>query len=59
MPTPIGLISAADSNIRQGILAACSASPRVNPPMPAPTIMMSSMFPSGAHCQAIAGMKHD
>src|SRR4051812_39655505 len=42
MPTPIGLISAADSNIRQGIPAACSASPRVNPPTPAPTIMISS-----------------
>jgi len=59
MPTPIGLMSAADSNIRQGIPAACSASPRVNPPMPAPTIMMSSMSAPGALGQAIAGMKHD
>src|ERR1700724_2946597 len=57
MPTPIGLISAADSNIRQGIPAACSASPRVNPPTPAPTIMMSSMSAPGHVCsrRALSG----
>src|SRR5471030_2303354 len=48
MPTPTARISAADSKMRQGIPAACSASPSVNPPMPAPTMMISSMFPSGA-----------
>src|SRR5205085_113429 len=44
--TPTALISGADSKIRHGMFAACSASPSVNPPMPPPTIMMSSMFPS-------------
>src|SRR5437868_3961393 len=47
-PTPIGLISAADSNIRQGMPRLCNASPSVNPPMPAPTMMTSSIFPPGA-----------
>src|SRR5690242_5391313 len=41
MPTPSGLISGAASKIRQGIPARCSLSPRVRPPMPAPTITTS------------------
>ena len=47
MPTPIALISAADFKDPAGNSAACSASPSVNPPMPAPTMMMSSMSPPG------------
>ena len=60
MPTPIGLISAADSKIRQGMPAACSASPSVNPPMPAPTMMIvvHVSFPA-ALSGDLRTMKHD
>src|SRR5436305_661187 len=47
IPTPTAFISVVDSNIRQRIPASCSASPSVNPLMPAPTIMTASMFPPG------------
>src|ERR1700761_5342643 len=39
--------------MRHGIFAACSASPSVSPPMPPPTMMMSSMVSVPAPRRAI------
>src|SRR5262245_50115374 len=56
MPTPIGLISDADSKIRHRIFAWCSASASVSPPMPAPTMMTSSpMAPPGTRSRGVLG----
>src|SRR5881394_4417940 len=49
MPTPIALISGADSNTRQAIPLRASSRAAVSPPMPAPTIRTSCT--SGVYCE--------